>query len=59
MTDWAAHAIRVVRRLASRFESDDLPMTSNDTPAMVASLTLKTVRFSGLIEAEDGDGFSG
>ncbi|VWC64243.1 hypothetical protein BLA18109_01993 [Burkholderia lata] len=34
-------------------------MTSNDIPAMDASLTLKTVRVSGLIETEDGDGFSG
>ncbi|VWB34719.1 hypothetical protein BLA15945_01547 [Burkholderia lata] len=59
MTDWVAAAMRVVRCVASRFESADPPMTSNDTPAMDASLTLKALHFSRPVETGDGDALSG
>ncbi|WP_174967954.1 hypothetical protein [Burkholderia lata] len=34
-------------------------MTSNDTPAMDASLTLKALHFSRPVETGDGDALSG
>lgn len=58
--DWRkAAAMRVARCLASRFESDALPMTNNDTSAMDASLTLEALLFIWPVETEDGEALSG
>lgn len=42
--------MRVARCLASRFESDALPTTSNGTPSIDASLTLNALRVSRLAD---------
>ncbi|VWB29205.1 hypothetical protein BLA6993_01241 [Burkholderia lata] len=58
--DWReVAAMRVARCLASRFDNDALPTTSNDTPAMDTPLTLKALRFSRLVETEDREALSG
>lgn len=57
--DWVAAAMRIVRCVACRFESDGLPMTSSDTPAMNAPLTLKALCFSRHVETGDGEALSG
>ncbi|WP_174939705.1 hypothetical protein [Burkholderia lata] len=51
--------MRVAHCLASRFESDALSTTRNDTPAMDTPLTLKALRFSRLVETEDREALSG